>query len=79
MIAAPDLSAIRLDVPIPVMHRARQHFDGPVELHAGFLEVTGFELSLAGFEMTLGALDEGSNRVDARDVPSGRLCRLPGR
>ena len=30
MIAAPDLSAIRLDVPIPVMHRVRQHFDGPV-------------------------------------------------
>lgn len=30
MIAAPDLSAIRLDVPIPVMHRARQRFDGPV-------------------------------------------------
>jgi hypothetical protein len=30
MIAAPDLSAIRIDVPIPVMHRARQRFDGPV-------------------------------------------------
>ena len=30
MIAAPDLSAIRLHVPLPVMHRARQNFGGPV-------------------------------------------------
>ena len=30
MIAAPDLSAIQLHVPLPVMHRARQTFDGPV-------------------------------------------------
>jgi hypothetical protein len=30
MIAAPDLSAIRLDVPLPVMHRVRQRFDAPV-------------------------------------------------
>jgi hypothetical protein len=30
MIAAPDLSAIQLHVPLPVMHRARQTFTGPV-------------------------------------------------
>jgi len=30
MIAAPDLSAIRLDVPLPVMHRVRQRFEAPV-------------------------------------------------
>ena len=30
MIAAPDLSAIQLHVPLPVMHRVRQTFDGPV-------------------------------------------------
>jgi hypothetical protein len=30
MIAAPDLSAIQLSVPLPVMHRARQTFAGPV-------------------------------------------------
>jgi hypothetical protein len=30
MIAAPDLSAIHLHVPLPVMHRARQTFGGPV-------------------------------------------------
>ena len=30
MIAAPDLSAIQLNVPLPVMHRARQTFEGPV-------------------------------------------------
>src|SRR3954452_12093284 len=30
MIAAPDLSAIHLHVPLPVMHRARQTFEGPV-------------------------------------------------
>src|SRR2546421_344577 len=30
MIAAPDLSAIQLHVPLPVMHRARQTFEGPV-------------------------------------------------
>ena len=30
MIAAPDLSAIRLDVPLPIMHRVRQRFDAPV-------------------------------------------------
>jgi hypothetical protein len=30
MIAAPDLSAIQLSVPLPVMHRARQTFEGPV-------------------------------------------------
>ena len=30
MIAAPDLSAIELHVPLPVMHRARQTFAGPV-------------------------------------------------
>ena len=30
MLAAPDLSAIRLDVPLPTMHRVRQRFDAPV-------------------------------------------------
>ncbi len=30
MLAAPDLSAFRLDVPLPAMHRARQRFDAPV-------------------------------------------------
>ncbi len=30
MIAAPDLSAIQLHVPLPVMHRVRQTFTGPV-------------------------------------------------
>lgn len=30
MIAAPDLSAIQLHVPLPVMHRVRQTFKGPV-------------------------------------------------
>src|SRR5919205_1190723 len=30
MIAAPDLSAIRLDVPLPVMHRVRQRFEAPI-------------------------------------------------
>lgn len=30
MIAAPDLSAIQLHVPVPVMHRVRQTFTGPV-------------------------------------------------
>ncbi|MCC7369744.1 MAG: DUF2088 domain-containing protein [Chloroflexi bacterium] len=30
MIAAPDLSAIQLHVPLPVMHRVRQTFNAPV-------------------------------------------------
>ncbi|MCC6174113.1 MAG: DUF2088 domain-containing protein [Chloroflexi bacterium] len=30
MIAAPDLSTIKLDVTLPVMYRVRQHFDAPV-------------------------------------------------
>ncbi len=30
MLAAPDLSSIRLDVPLPTMHRVRQRFDAPV-------------------------------------------------
>ena len=30
MIAAPDLSAIQLHVPLPIMHRVRQTFKGPV-------------------------------------------------
>ncbi len=30
MLAAPDLSKLRLDVTLPMMHRARQRFDGPV-------------------------------------------------
>ncbi|MDP8923390.1 MAG: DUF2088 domain-containing protein [Chloroflexota bacterium] len=30
MLAAPDLSAIRLDVALPTMHRVRQRFDAPV-------------------------------------------------
>jgi hypothetical protein len=30
MLAAPDLSALRLDVQMPLMHRVRQRFDGPV-------------------------------------------------
>jgi hypothetical protein len=30
MLAAPDLSALRLDVTLPTMHRARQRFDAPV-------------------------------------------------
>ena len=30
MLAAPDLSQLRLDVPLPMMHRARQRFDASV-------------------------------------------------
>ncbi len=30
MLAAPDLSSIRLDVPLPTMHRVKQRFDAPV-------------------------------------------------
>jgi len=30
MLAAPDLSQLRLDVSLPIMHRARQRFDAPV-------------------------------------------------
>ncbi len=30
MLAAPDLSGLRLDVTLPIMHRARQRFDAPV-------------------------------------------------
>jgi len=29
MLAAPDLSALRIDVELPIMHRARQRFDRP--------------------------------------------------
>jgi hypothetical protein len=30
MLAAPDLSQLRLDVSLPIMHRARQRFDAPI-------------------------------------------------
>ena len=30
MLAAPDLSSIRLNIPLPTMHRVRQRFDAPV-------------------------------------------------